>query len=271
MTGSRCHRGEPVSTVLGDWTEAVDAVERGHMAEHTEHTTPDPIPAPPEPAPVPDPERDPAPPRRWSAPSLVLLGFATVVLGCATAWHLGAVFLSVAPANTLSQRYQTRIDAYVYPEFEQNWQLFAPNPLQSNIAVEVRVRTMTAGGVSAQSGWIDLTAQDLARIHDNPMPSHADQNLLRRAWDYYTSWHTQSDGASLGYGGPLSQEYLKRIALQRTGRDWGGSPVTELEFRSATTPVTGPAWTGAPRTTTTSYAVLPWWPVADSDFQGLAR
>lgn len=246
------------------------------MAEHlTEHSTPDPIPArpdpDPDPAPDPDPGPDPGRPRRWSAPSLVLLGLATVVLGCATAWHLGAVFLSVAPTNTLSQRYQARIDAYVYPEFEQNWQLFAPNPLQSDIAVEVRVRTLTAGGISAQSGWIDLTAQDIARIHDNPVPSHADQNLLRRAWDYYTSWHNQSDGASLGYGGPLSQEYLKRIALQRTGRDWDGGPVTEVEFRSATTPVTGPAWTGAPRTATTSYDLLAWWPVSDSDFQGLDR
>ena len=249
------------------------------MAEHRTGTTdPDPIPDPPptEPSPPlsPDPPPPPAPSapsgRRWSGPSRLVLGFAAVLLGCATAWHLAAVFLSVAPPNTLSRRYQAQINAYVYPEFEQNWELFAPNPLQDNIAVEVRVRTLAPGGARPQSGWIDLTAQDIARIRDNPAPSHADQNLLRRAWDYYTSWHNQSTGASLGYGGPLSQEYLKRIALQRIGRDWHGNPVTAVQFRSASTPVTGPAWTGAPRTAATSYGVLAWWPVTAEDDQGLS-
>lgn len=245
------------------------------MAEHDGRTT-DPAPIPIAPAPRPaDPAPRPADPgpaaRRWSPLSRAVLGLAAVVLGCATAWHLVAVFLTVAPANSLSQRYQSQIDAYVYPEFEQNWELFAPNPLQSDVAVEVRVRTLRPDGDSLQSGWINLTAQDLARIHDNPAPSHADQNLLRRAWDYYTSWHNQSDGASLGSGGPLSQEYLERIALQRIGRDWDGDPVTDLQVRSASSPVTGPAWTGAPRTATTSYDLLAWWPVNPGDYQGLGR
>ncbi|MBC3843432.1 hypothetical protein GXW82_34120 [Streptacidiphilus sp. 4-A2] len=200
-----------------------------------------------------------------------MLALAAVVLGCATVWHLGAVFLTIAPANTLSQRYHSQIDAYVYPEFEQNWQLFAPNPLQDNIDVEVRVQTTAPGGSHPLSGWIDLTAQDIARIHDNPAPSHADQNLLRRAWDYYTEWHSQADGASLGSGGPLSQEYLKRIALQRIGRDWQRNPIIELQFRAVSMPVTGPAWTGAPRNPVPGYDNLAWWLVTGADYQGLGR
>jgi hypothetical protein len=253
------------------------AAKRARMAEQPSTApTPDPIPGPGPGLDLPAPRRapgadTPAGPRRWSGRAWAVLGAAAAVLVAATAWHLAAVFLSIAPANTLSTRYQSEISGYVYPEFEQNWQLFAPNPLQENIAVEARVQTLAPDGGRPQSGWIDLTAQDIARIRDNPAPSHADQNLLRRAWDYYASWHSQTNGASLGSGGPLSQEYLKRIALQRIGRAWQGDPVTEVEFRSVTTPVTGPAWTGAPRKAVPSYVTLPWWPVTPADDQGLAR
>ncbi|MEZ0094137.1 DUF5819 family protein [Streptacidiphilus sp. EB129] len=207
--------------------------------------------------------------RRWSTASLLTLAAAAVMLVGATAWHLGTVFLSIAPSNTLSQSYQSTISAHVNPEFEQNWQLFAPNPLQDNIAIEVRLQTLAADGSRPQSGWINLTARDIAQIRDNPAPSHINQNLLRRAWDYYTSWHNQSDESSLGSGGPLSKEYLKRIALQRLGRDWNGNPIIEVQFRSASTPVGGPAWTGAPQQPQTSYRTPQWWPVADDDYVGL--
>lgn len=234
------------------------------MAEHPTGT--DPIPEP-EPAAAPAPDPSPG----WSLPSRLVLAAAAAVLIAATAWHLGTVFLAIAPSNTLSQEYSSAIDAHVYPEFEQNWQLFAPNPLQDNIAVEVRVQTLAPDGATPESGWIDLTAQDIAAIHDNPVPSHVDQNLLRRAWDYYASWHNQSDGTPIDPGGPMSQEYLERIALQRLGRDWQGNPISEVQFRTATTPVTGPAWTGAPSTARTTYALLDWWLVTGDDYQGLGR
>jgi Family of unknown function (DUF5819) len=209
------------------------------------------------------------PPGRWSSHSRLVLGTATVVLACATAWHLGTVFLSNAPSNTISQPYQPEINAHVHPEFEQDWQLFAPNPLDENIAVEVRMQTLTVDGDRPRSAWINLTAQDISHIRGNPFPSHADQNLLRRAWDYYTNWHSQDD-SSLGGDGPLSEEYIKRIALQRLGRDWHGNPITAIQIRSASTPVAGAAWTEA-RRPVTRYWTLRWWPVADNDYEDLGR
>lgn len=223
-------------------------------------------------APAADPDAAPAappdaPPVRhgWSPTALVVLIAATLVAAGAAVYHLGTVFLSIAPSNTLSQKYQKQINGHVLPEFEQNWQLFAPNPLQNNIHVQVQVRSLSANGQSLQSGWIDLTAQDIAAIHDDPAPSHTAQNLLRRAWDYYTSWHAQGTEAYTGSGADLGQEYLKRLALQRVGRDWQGRPITGVDFRSATTPLSGPAWTGAPLQPTTTYRVLPWWPVTPAD------
>ena len=210
-------------------------------------------------------------PRRWSLPSLLVLTTAAAVLLAATAWHLGTVFLSIAPSNPASQRYSAQVQAHVLPEFEQNWQLFAPNPLQQNIAVQARVQTLTADGDRPTSGWIDLTAQDIAHVRGDLAPSHVDQNLLRRAWDYYSAWHNLTDQTSLGSGGPLSQEYLKRIALQRIGRDWHGDPINQVEFRIATTPVAGPGWTGAQRKAKTTYQTLQWWVVGDEDYTGLLQ
>jgi uncharacterized protein DUF5819 len=210
-----------------------------------------------------------SPPARWSVCSRLLLRAAAATLACATAWHLAAVFFSIAPANMISQRYQREINAYIGPEFQQNWQLFAPNPISANTAIEVRVQTLTAHGNRPQSGWVNLTAQDVSHIRGDPFPSHANQNLLRRAWDYYTYWHNSRNDRSLGSQGPMSQEYVKRIALQRLGRDWKGNPITAIQVRSAVTPIAGPAWTGAQQKPRTSYWTLPSWPVTDDDYEGL--
>jgi hypothetical protein len=238
-------------------------------------------PSSPEHGPAPEPAAAAAPepaaarasdgPRRlWSLPALTTLALTATVLIAATAWHLGTVFLSIAPSNPASQHYQSAINSHVLPEFEQNWQLFAPNPLQNNIAVEARLQTLAPDGTRAESGWVNLTAQDIAAIRGNLAPSHLNQNQLRRAWDYYTAWHNLPSETSLGGGGPLSKEYLKRIALQRIGtRTWQGNQIIQIEFRSATTPVTGPTWTAAAQKKQTSYVTLQWWAVSDDDYTGL--
>ncbi|MFC1403312.1 MULTISPECIES: DUF5819 family protein [Streptacidiphilus] len=237
--------------------------------EQAADRTPEPVPATAS-TPVPALAADGSTPRLWSLPALITLALTATALIVATAWHLGTVFLSIAPSNPASQRYQSAINSHVLPEFEQNWQLFAPNPLQNNIAVEARVQTLAPDGSRAESGWYDLTAQDISAVRGNPAPSHLNQNQLRRAWDYYTSWHNLPGETSLGTGGPLSKEYLKRIALQRIGsRDWQGNQIIQIEFRSATTPVTGPSWTAAAQKKQTSYVTLQWWAVSDDDYTGL--
>ncbi|GAA1068868.1 hypothetical protein GCM10009665_73890 [Kitasatospora nipponensis] len=207
----------------------------------------------------------PAAERVWSLPALAVLGTAGVVLLTCTAVFLGAVFLHVAPSNTLGQRYQAQVDGVIYPEFEQNWKLFAPNPLQQNISVDARVRTSEGTGE-----WIALTAQDIAAIRGNPVPSHADQNLLRRAWDFYDSTHDSQDESATGPRGPLAVEYLKRIALQRIGRTVGGSPITGVELRCGTTAVAPPPWSRESGSAQPQYRELPWWTVDDQDYRGLA-
>ncbi|MFF2075092.1 DUF5819 family protein [Kitasatospora sp. NPDC058162] len=209
-----------------------------------------------------------APGRVWSTPAQLVLGLAAVVLVSGTGLFLAAVFLHVAPDNVVSRQYRDEVDGVVYPEFEQNWKLFAPNPLQQNVSVDARVRTVADGGATRTRDWTGLTAQDIAAIRGNPAPSHVDQNLLRRAWDFYDGSHDQ-DGKPTNPRGRLAEQYLKRIALQRIGREVDGERVLEIEFRVTTATVPPPSWSGETAPPAPRARELPWWPVGDEDYRGL--
>lgn len=191
-----------------------------------------------------------------------------VTLAGAALVHLSLVFLSIAPANAIIAQHGKRIDAYVYPEFGQDWKLFAPNPLQRNDAVSVRVRTGDDGGTVRTSDWVGITDQDLAAIRGNPAPSHVQQNMLRRAWDNYVNTHGQQPGTD-----PLRSEvatdYLKRIVLQRMGREWDGEPVVGLQIGVRMTMVPPPAWSSEKEPGPPAFRTLRWWTVTDQDYRGL--
>jgi Family of unknown function (DUF5819) len=186
---------------------------------------------------------------------------AVAVLACV---HLAMVFLYVAPSNTLSKQHGQAIDRWVNPEFEQNWKLFAPNPLQQNIDVQARATTQAADGRLTTSPWIDLSAQDGAAILHNPLPSHTQQNEVRRAWDYFTTTHNERN-QPVGTGGELSEQYLIRIVMLRLGHMHVKDPVQQVQLRSATAAVPSPPWSDERVDTRTFYRVCPWWTVTPAD------
>ncbi|HET9381153.1 MAG TPA: DUF5819 family protein [Streptomyces sp.] len=193
---------------------------------------------------------------------------AAVVLGGALLLHLTMMFLHLAPPNAVSLEQKERIAGYVQPEFGQDWKLFAPNPLQRNDAVGVRLRTSSRRAGGRTSEWINLTARDIARIKGNPLPSHVHQNMLRRAWDTYVQTHTENDRPD-GPRGELASVHLKRVVLQRLGRQWRGESVTAVQVACRHTVVPPPAWSKEKVPDTTTYRVLPWWSVTDQDYRGL--
>ncbi|MGW1275918.1 DUF5819 family protein [Streptomyces tsukubensis] len=191
----------------------------------------------------------------------VVLGLVALVAGV----HLLFVFLHVAPSNTASKQYDKGIDAWVYPEFEQNWKLFAPNPLQQNIRIQVKAELSTADGGKKTTEWIDLSAGDAAEIRGNLLPSHTLQNLLRRSWDFYTSWHDNQNRAT-GPRGELAQTYLKRIVMLKLDQRHGlGAEVERIQVRSETDLVKPPAWSKEKNDSRPVYRVLPWWNVTPAD------
>ncbi|MFD7133728.1 DUF5819 family protein [Streptomyces sp. NPDC059894] len=193
----------------------------------------------------------------------IAAALALAVVAVTVCVHVGMVFLHVAPSNTVTKAHGEAIDDWIYPEFEQNWKLFAPNPLQQNIAVQVRADVRTADGSSRTTGWYDLSAQDGRAIDGNLVPSHTQQNELRRAWDFYLGSH-DADDRSVGTRSSLSEEYLRRIVvgrLERGGAAGEGGVVERVQVRSRTTNVPAPPWVSDQVTSRPVYRVLPWWSV----------
>ncbi|MGA5040421.1 DUF5819 family protein [Streptomyces capoamus] len=256
---------------------------------------PDPAPAPaqepepapaPRPAPAPEPEPEPAPvpasppslPPRTGVAALspryqVGAALALAVVAVAACTHLLMVFLSLAPANTVTKQHGKAIEEWVYPEFEQNWKLFAPNPLQQNIAVQVRAEVRMRDGASRTTGWTDLSAQDGAAIDGNPVPSHTQQNELRRAWDFFAATHG-TDNRPVGLRGSLSEQYLRRIVVMRLYRDDPTSRegvIQRVQIRSSTTNVQPPPWSGERVSDKPVYRLLPWWSLTSDEAAGGVR
>ncbi|MFH8451153.1 DUF5819 family protein [Streptomyces fungicidicus] len=195
---------------------------------------------------------------------------ALAVVAAGVCVHLGMTFLHVAPANTVSKEHSERIEHWIYPEFEQNWKLFAPNPLQQNIAVQVRAEILKADGGTRTTGWYDLSAEDGRAIDGNLLPSHTQQNELRRAWDFFVATH-DNDNRPVGLRGALSETYLRRITALRLDRADAAGPdgtVARVQVRSRTANVPPPEWSTEEVSTTPVYRTLPWWSLPGDEGRG---
>jgi len=62
------------------------------------------------------------------------------------------VFLHVAPPNTLSNEHAAAVSDYIYPEFEQNWKLFARTRC-SRTSTSRLARGPQADGSTEVTGW----------------------------------------------------------------------------------------------------------------------
>jgi hypothetical protein len=170
------------------------------------------------------------------------------------------VFLYVAPPNQISERYSKPINAWIYPLFEQNWQLFAPDPESVNWQISARGESAGPDGVPRVSKWFDLTAVDDAEVKHNVFPSHTAQNMLRRAWTSYLESHGNDD-RSYSARALMFQQYLRNIAVERLAAHWNG-PFQGIQLRVTMLPVAGPARSQEQVQATQSRAeirYLPWW------------
>jgi Family of unknown function (DUF5819) len=201
---------------------------------------------------IPDPEGRPAPlTRRWSRALVAGTAAAVVaVLG----GHLAATFLYNAPANPVSQHYAKQIQWWMEPLFDQNWRLFAPNPISENVTVQARASLSADGAVT---GWFDLSAQDDAAVLHDPVPGHIAENGLRNAWFQWLATH-DDNGDPTAADAAVMQRYLLNVVLDRLHGSVSAA-IGSVQIRAVTTLIPGPGRTAAqtaPQTRT-----LDWWTV----------
>ncbi|WP_141514610.1 DUF5819 family protein [Streptomyces zhaozhouensis] len=206
-----------------------------------------------------------------SLPARAVVAVAIGALAVYACWHLAMIFLFVAPSNTVREEHWGTVRAYMYPEFEQNWKLFAPNPLQRNTAVHARAEIREGAGQSpSTTEWIDLTAWEIDQIRHNPLPSHSNQNMLRRGWDFYEKSHND-DGEPVGMRGEVSASYLHRIALERLGDRLDLTTVERIQLRVVNTRVPAPNWRSEDFDTEPTAEELGWWTVTTEDLPADVR
>ncbi|CAM5719731.1 DUF5819 family protein [Streptomyces coeruleorubidus] len=257
----------------------MDAYDGGSEARHGPGGPDGPgVPAesggPVEPAP---PTEPPAGVAALSLPYRIGVALALAVVAVGVCVHVGMMFLHVAPPNTVTREHGKAVDDWIYPEFEQNWKLFAPNPLQQNISIQVRAEVRDGEGGTLTTGWYDLSAEDGRAIDGNLLPSHTQQNELRRAWDFFLATH-DSENRPVGLRGSLSESYLRRIVVLRLDRDdavraatGGVGTIERVQVRSRTSNVPPPKWSREKVSTTPAYRELPWWPVPEDEAGGGVR
>ncbi|WP_340559867.1 DUF5819 family protein [Streptomyces sp. GSL17-111] len=177
--------------------------------------------------------------------------------------HIVLVFLHVAPANIVSQRYGQQVNAWIFPLFEQNWRLFAPDPDSVNRTISARTAHTAQDGSVQVSPWTDLTAVDESAIEHNSFPSHTSQNLLRRSWTSYAELHG-GDDVSRSERAVMMQQYLRNIAADRMA-DLNGKPFENIQLRVVTLPIAAQGTAASDRRAAAARAdtrLLPWWKVA---------
>ncbi|MFE9428298.1 DUF5819 family protein [Kitasatospora sp. NPDC006697] len=174
------------------------------------------------------------------------------------------VFLYVAPSNQISQRYSKQINAWIYPLFEQNWRLFAPDPESLSRQISVRTESTSADGTRQVSDWLDLTALDDADVKHNVFPSHTTQNMLRRAWTSYLETHG-GDDRSHSARALMFQQYLRNIAAQRVSAHRHDA-FQAIQLRVITRPIAAPTPPHGPPAAKAAVDTryLPWWKVTSN-------
>ncbi|MEU6755388.1 DUF5819 family protein [Streptomyces sp. NPDC046685] len=203
------------------------------------------------------------PDKRSMGVRVLKAGLHTAVVLClvTTLVHVVMVFLHVAPSNPVSKRYSPQVNGWVYPLFEQNWRLFAPDPDSFNRKILARTSHTDAGGSVRVTPWFDLAAVDHSAVDHNPFPSHTSQNLLRRAWTSYVEAHGGSDTAR-SERAVMLREYLRNVAADRVTAHDGGGTFDFIQLRVVTLPVAAPGTAAGNRPPAPiEDRLLPWWKV----------
>ncbi|MFB2586865.1 DUF5819 family protein [Herbiconiux liukaitaii] len=79
------------------------------------------------------------------------------------------------------------------PYFSQRWDVFAPNLLKVNSALQIQVQWRDDAGDLVHSEWVDVTGTELNAIENTPMPSRIAKSTANAAVAYITRFDELTD------------------------------------------------------------------------------
>ncbi|MFB2581008.1 DUF5819 family protein [Herbiconiux sp. P15] len=79
------------------------------------------------------------------------------------------------------------------PYFSQRWDVFAPNLLKVNSALQIQVQWRDDAGDLVHSEWVDVTGTELNAVENTPMPSRIAKSTANAAVAYITRFDELTD------------------------------------------------------------------------------
>ncbi|WP_338320227.1 DUF5819 family protein, partial [Streptomyces lonarensis] len=188
-------------------------------------------------------------------PHRIVLMAAAGAMALGVTLHMGATFLHVAPENVLRQEHGPAIRGYLYPEFRQAWNLFAPELPTSDVTLHARATVRDGAGERTTTPWTDVSAPDLAELSSGPLPSRG-RHQLRKLWSDIRALGAQ-DGQVTGARADDLRTATARIALDRL--DLPEGEIESVQFRTVTTPIPPPRWAGGQHAAEPEVTEHGWW------------
>ncbi|MET8861741.1 DUF5819 family protein [Nonomuraea sp. NPDC004580] len=103
----------------------------------------------------------------WCAICALLLSF-----------HFIATFLYLAPSNPISEQSASILNGYIKPYFHQNWELFAPDPVDYNTRVLVRAKARDSTGIEKTTDWTDISKPGIDKVRGSLFPARLSRLVI---------------------------------------------------------------------------------------------
>jgi hypothetical protein len=87
--------------------------------------------------------------------------------------HFSFIFIYLSPGNTWRSKNWDTIYSYMNPVFTQNWRLFAPNPANQQLNLDMRVQYVDQSGATHETGWRSISQSVIQSLQSNRFSPNA--------------------------------------------------------------------------------------------------
>ena len=103
----------------------------------------------------------------------ILVFTTSAILSVVLLIHFGFTFIYLSPANPFKSKHWETIFGYMNPVFTQNWKLFAPNPANQQMNLDIRVQYVDQAGKTRQTDWKSITQPVIHELQTNRFSPNA--------------------------------------------------------------------------------------------------